>query len=114
MAGHLGIVVPGDSAGAGDSSGSCGMNVLGRELSWDQDRVVVFQNCFPHHTWNDTPHDRILLYFDFWHPELTLDERRAIAALEATRRRYEAKAAEEISMPPNLAELLNRTSARRR
>jgi hypothetical protein len=50
--------------------------------------VAVFQNCFMHHTWNNTPHDRVLLYFDFWHPDLSVDEQRALRAFEAARRAF--------------------------
>ena len=30
----------------------------------------------------------MLLYFDFWHPDLSADERRALLAFETTRRRF--------------------------
>ena len=109
LTGHLGLVVPSDdnddnsSAAAtdnqkkkkkseeGDNAGvkKCGMQVLGHEHCWREGEVVVFQNCFPHHTWNETSSDRILLYFDFWHPELSGVERKGIAAFERTRRKHE-------------------------
>lgn len=90
LTGHLGLVVPSNGAG------ECGMQLLMTSHEWKQDKVVVFQNCFMHHTWNNTPTDRILLYFDFFHPDLSADERMAIAALEETRKKHEAKLATSI------------------
>jgi len=62
------------------------MQVLANSIEWRANEVVVFQNCFMHHTWNNTPHDRILLYFDFWHPDLSDDERTALRAFEKARK----------------------------
>jgi hypothetical protein len=64
------------------------MQVLANTVEWHANQVVVFQNCFMHHTWNNTAQDRILLYFDFWHPDLTNDERTALRAFENARKAY--------------------------
>ena len=118
MTGHLGVLVPEDSDG---NQGQCGMQVLGHEHVWRQDEVVVLQNCFPHHTWNETPHDRVLLYFDFWHPDLSLIERKGIATFERTRRKHEDvlrreqqdSAGDDETRLPELQHLLKRLSRRR-
>ena len=43
----------------------------GERFKWEMDRVKVIDNSFPHHTWNDSDEDRVIFYFDFFHPELT-------------------------------------------
>ena len=35
------------------------MQLLMTTYEWKQDKVVVFQNCFMHHTWNETNKDRV-------------------------------------------------------
>ena len=58
------------------------MSVGGEAIEWEQGKLVVFQNSFPHFTWNRSGEERILLYFDFWHPGLSEDERSALAIFE--------------------------------
>lgn len=33
----------------------------------------MFDDCYEHEVWNKTDGERILLLFDLWHPELTLE-----------------------------------------
>merc|ERR1719440_96171 len=68
LAGHVGISLPSD----------CGMEVSGEKFTWSADKLTIIDNSFPHHTWNDSDEDRIIFYFDFFHPELTKEERRAL------------------------------------
>eukprot|EP00937_MAST-01D_sp_MAST-1D-sp2_P004659 g4659.t1 len=78
-------------AAARGHGGGCGMNVAGREVRWRDGCVSVFQNAYPHHTWNDLAEDRVVLYFDFWHPELSGEERRALRLFADARRRWDAE-----------------------
>lgn len=34
-----------------------------------------------HETWNTTEEERVILLLDFWHPELTTDERAAVRGM---------------------------------
>ena len=92
------------------------MNVAGKLVKWEEGKVAVIQNAYPHHTWNKTEVDRVVLYFDFWHPDLTADERRALEiftkikaegdATELSRRRAAGEGGEEqeggFKMPPGM------------
>ena len=99
----------------GESGGGsgCGFSVRGEERGWEPGKVVIFQNSFQHHTWNRTDLDRTLLYFDFWHPELSADERLAILRLQAARQKHEAEASGNMAMPAHLQSLLGRMQAKR-
>ena len=61
------------------------MNVAGKRVKWEEGKVAVIQNAYPHHTWNKTEHDRVVLYFDHWHPDLTRDERRGLEIFTAVK-----------------------------
>lgn len=51
---HLGLIVPKDRE-------HCLMQVGGHEVRWDEGRVVVFDDMYPHEVWNTTSEDRIIL-----------------------------------------------------
>lgn len=91
------------------------MQVLMKTLEWQQDKLLIFQNSFPHHTWNDSTQDRVVLYFDFWHPGLSMDEQRALQIIEDTKRKFEASTAPP-PMPGQIPEhvqfLLNRRAGK--
>ena len=129
MTAHLGVCVPDDQAAALESSSAaaasavaaakaggaaatgapCGMSVGGEAIEWEQGKLVVFQNSFPHFTWNRSGEERILLYFDFWHPDLSEDERSALAIFEDTRREHEQRASMAAQFAnPALEDLLKR------
>ncbi len=38
------------------------MQLLMTTFEWKQDKVDVFQNCFMHHTWNETNKDRVCMF----------------------------------------------------
>jgi len=78
LAGHVGIALPAE----------CGIEVSGERFQWETDRVTVIDNSFPHHTWNDSEEDRIIFYFDFFHPELSQEERRALMIFKRTFKTY--------------------------
>ena len=125
MTGHLGIHVPDGGGGGGaaqaeEAEGTVGMNVAGKRVQWAEGKLAVIQNAYPHHTWNKTAHDRVVLYFDFWHPDLSLDERRALEIFSALKLETEAAEGQEGGGPkapppgmplvddPKLLELLRR------
>jgi hypothetical protein len=107
---HLGIHVPAADADANadtdadadadagtttgqalEAEGSCGMCVAGRAVRWEEGKLSVFQNAYSHHTWNRTDRDRVVLYFDFWHPDLSAEEQRALATFTETQREFEER-----------------------
>jgi beta-hydroxylase len=51
---HLGLIVPVQRQ-------RCHMNVGERDVVWEEGRVVVFDDMYPHEVWNDTDEDRIIL-----------------------------------------------------
>lgn len=105
LTGHLGVVVPSSVV----NSAPCGMSVGGSVYKWEKGKLIIFQNSFPHFTWNESNHDRILLYFDFWHPDLLEEERTALTIFERTRREHEERASQAAqAINPALEELLKR------
>ena len=68
---HLPLVVPGD----------CAFRVGGEVRPWREGELMVFDDTVEHEAWNNGSHDRIVLIFDIWRPEVTADERRAIATM---------------------------------
>lgn len=51
---HLGLIVP-------LKRERCHMNVGEHDVVWEEGRVVVFDDMYPHEVWNDTDEDRIIL-----------------------------------------------------
>lgn len=47
---------------------------------WEEDRLLAFDDAFEHEASNPTSETRVVLIIDFWHPDLTPMERRAILA----------------------------------
>jgi beta-hydroxylase len=51
---HLGLIVP-------LKREDCHMQVADRNVVWEEGRIVIFDDMFPHEVWNDTDEDRIIL-----------------------------------------------------
>lgn len=58
---HLALLVP-------DPPSACGIRVGGEEAHWEEGRSLVFDDTFRHEAWNDTDHDRVVLFVDFDRP----------------------------------------------
>ncbi|MBX5463338.1 MAG: aspartyl/asparaginyl beta-hydroxylase domain-containing protein [Steroidobacteraceae bacterium] len=71
LVGHLPLIVPGD----------CALRVAGELHVWRTGKVIVFDDTYEHEAWNRSPHLRVVLIFDIWHPGLTEVERLAVAEL---------------------------------
>lgn len=67
---HLGIRIPGGT----------GLRVGGETREWREGRCLLFEDSFEHSVWNLSPERRIVLIVDFWHPDLTDVEVRALTA----------------------------------
>ena len=70
---HLPLVVP----------PNCGFRVGNEVREWEVGKLLIFDDTIEHEAWNDSDQDRVVLIFDVWRPEVTRDERAAIAAIFA-------------------------------
>lgn len=71
---HLPLVVPSGPPPVD----RCGMRVAATTQPWEEGRCVVFDDSYEHEVWNHTKEERVVLLFDVWHPDLTMDERLSI------------------------------------
>lgn len=76
--GHLALIVPGHP-------GECRMRVGAETQSWEEGRLVIFDDTVPHEVWNDTDADRVVLLFDFRRPMRPLGRLVGSAFLRAIR-----------------------------
>ena len=77
LRGHLGMVVP---------QGGCYIRVGPEERTWQEGKMLVFDDSFEHEVWNHTDFVRIVLFMNFWHPCFSDQE---IPVLERFRSAYE-------------------------
>jgi len=68
---HLPLIVPQPGA----------LRVGNETRAWEEGRLLVFDDSIEHEAWNDSPHDRVVLIFDIWRPELSDADRRAVTAV---------------------------------
>jgi hypothetical protein len=79
---HLGLQIP-------EQPESCWISVAGEKRSWEKDKVMIFDTSFTHETDNTSDSDRYVLIVDFWHPELTAQEKEALEFIYDTRNKFE-------------------------
>ena len=78
---HLPLVVPKD----------CGGIRVGTETrTWEEGRIMAFDDSFEHEAWNDSESLRTVLIFDTWNPALDEDERAATVAVLVAVQGFEA------------------------
>jgi hypothetical protein len=58
---HLGLIIP-------LKRDRCHMEVAEHDVIWEQGKVVVFDDMYPHEVWNDTDEDRIILLMHLKRP----------------------------------------------
>jgi aspartyl/asparaginyl beta-hydroxylase (cupin superfamily) len=69
---HLGIDVPAD----------CFIQVGGVERKWEEGKCIMFDDTYLHEVKNKNPTlSRTILLLDIWHPDIALDERKAIVEM---------------------------------
>jgi aspartyl/asparaginyl beta-hydroxylase (cupin superfamily) len=68
---HLPLVVP----------ENCGFRVGNQTVEWEEGRVLLFDDTVQHEAWNRSEHNRLVLIFDIWRPELSTDEQAQITCL---------------------------------
>ena len=85
---HLALRVPDPDAPGAD----CWIRVGRERRRWTPGELLVFDTSFEHETANENAAGdaRDVLIVDVWHPELSRDERDALAAVYALRNRFDA------------------------
>ncbi len=68
---HLPLVVP----------AGCGFRVGDETREWKVGELMVFDDSVEHEAWNDSDHDRLVLIFDVWRPEVSEQEQQQIETL---------------------------------
>ena len=76
---HLGLLVP-------KKREDCRMQVDDRMLSWEEGRVLVFDDTYHHEVWNDTDESRVILLIQFRRPTGWLGRKVGDLFLGAVRR----------------------------
>ena len=56
----------------------CALRVGSETRPWRDGRMLIFDDSFEHEAWNRGTETRIVLLFEVWRPELTIDERAAL------------------------------------
>jgi aspartyl/asparaginyl beta-hydroxylase (cupin superfamily) len=70
---HLPLIVP----------PGCRFRVGNETRAWVPGQAWVFDDTVEHEAWNDGLAARAILMFDIWHPQLSVAEQRAVAAMAA-------------------------------
>ncbi len=69
---HLPLIVP----------KHCGaLRVGNRERAWSEGELLIFDDSMEHEAWNNSNRDRVVLLFDVWRPELSVEERQWVSAM---------------------------------
>ena len=58
---HLGLRIP----------PGCAIRVGRETRTWQENKVIIFDDSFEHEIWNSGAGTRLLLIFDVWHPDLS-------------------------------------------
>jgi aspartate beta-hydroxylase len=71
----------------------CAIRVGDEVKGWEEGEPLLFDDSFEHEVWYQnsaaedksvTGEDRVVLLFDIWHPDLTIDERKAVTDMFAS------------------------------
>ena len=57
-----------------------GIRVGGEARQWQEGKCLLFEDAYRHEVWNNSDVRRIVMIVDFWHPDLTEIEVRALTA----------------------------------
>ncbi|XP_056377999.1 aspartyl/asparaginyl beta-hydroxylase isoform X2 [Hyla sarda] len=69
---HLGLVIP---------SQGCRIRCANDTRSWEEGKVLIFDDSFEHEVWQKADSYRLIFIVDVWHPELTQHQRRTLPAI---------------------------------
>jgi hypothetical protein len=68
---HLPLIVPPD----------CALRVGNETHAWEPGRLTIFDDSILHEAWNRSDAIRVILLFEIWRPEISLEERAALTAM---------------------------------
>ena len=71
---HLPLIVP----------PGCGLRVGNETRQWVEGEMLIFDDSIEHEAWNDSGEPRVILLFEIWRPELTVEEQTLVAATLAS------------------------------
>lgn len=49
--------------------------------TWEEGKVLIFDDSFEHEVWQEAETYRLVLIVDFWHPELTENQKRYLSPI---------------------------------
>jgi aspartate beta-hydroxylase len=81
LIGHLPLIVP----------PGCTFRVGNESRSWAEGRAWLFDDTIEHEAWNRSAETRVILIFEVWRPEITIDERHMLRTMFAAIDAYAGK-----------------------
>lgn len=96
---HLPLVVSGNGAR---------MRVGDETVVLEEGKCIVFDDSYNHEAWNDDDKSRIVLIFDLWHPDITLQERKFLSFLTNAQLRVQKKICEQEGDEDNFFSIIDR------
>jgi hypothetical protein len=76
---HIPLIIPGD----------CALRVGNEVREWREGEALVFDDSFEHEAWNRSHSTRVVLLFEIWRPEISVEERTALTAIFETINDYQ-------------------------
>lgn len=76
---HIPLIVPGD----------CALRVGNEVREWREGEALIFDDSFEHEAWNRSDSTRVILLFEIWRPEISIEERAALTAIFETINDYQ-------------------------
>ena len=76
---HVPLIVP----------GNCALRVGNETREWEVGKTLIFDDSFEHEAWNRSDSTRVVLLFEIWRPEITMDERESLTAIFETINSYQ-------------------------
>lgn len=67
----------------------CSLRVGAETRQWEDGKALIFDDSFEHEAWNKGDQTRIILLFEIWRPELSADEKLALAQIYETVNYYD-------------------------
>ena len=71
---HIPLIVPED----------CALRVGNETRAWREGEALIFDDSFEHEAWNRSSQTRVILLFEIWRPEISLEERAALTTIFET------------------------------
>lgn len=56
-------------------------NILNIFRTWEEGKIMVFDDSFEHEVWHNGTDIRLILIIDVWHPDLTPDQKKTLVPI---------------------------------